>query len=360
MKQNMKKTKQLLSAILLGTSVLLASACSLNPPTATEGAQSGSSIESSAAATPTIPYEERTLIRIATLKGPTGMGMVKLFDDNDNKLTENRYETLIVGTPDEIVGKISSGELDIAAVPTNLASTLYNKTSDNVQLLAINTLGVLYILEKGDTVKSIADLKGKKLYASGKGATPEFVLNYILKQNGIDPATDLTIDYKTEHSELLALAASGMADLVLLPEPFVTTLLAQDKGFAKKLDFTQEWANATTAAGVEDSVLAMGGIIVRKEFAVNNKAAVDAFLAEYEASVQYVNANVDAAAELIVKYGIMAAAGSAKIAIPSCNIVYIDGSSMKTQIAEFYKVLFATEPKSIGGKLPGDDFYYSK
>ncbi|MHB8962135.1 MAG: ABC transporter substrate-binding protein [Saccharofermentanales bacterium] len=356
----MKKTKMVLSALLLGASVILASACSTVSPTATQGAQSGSSIESSEAPTPTIPYEDRSLIRIATLKGPTGMGMVKLFDDNDNKLTTNRYETLIVGTPDEIVGKISSGELDIAAVPTNLASTIYNKTTGNVQLLAINTLGVLYILEKGDTVKTIADLKGKKLYASGKGATPEFILNYILKQNGMDPASDLTVEYKTEHSELLALAASGMADLVLLPEPFVTTLLAQDIGFAKKLDFTQEWADTTTAAGVQDSVLAMGGIIVRKDFAINNKAAVDAFLAEYEASVQYVNANLDAAAELIVKYGIMAAAGPAKAAIPSCNIVYIDGSDMKIQIAEFYQVLFDTEPKSIGGKLPEDDFYYSK
>jgi NitT/TauT family transport system substrate-binding protein len=354
------KTKSILFTLLLGAAVILASACSTASPTATQGAQSGSSIAESAAATPTLAYEERTLIRIATLKGPTGMGMVKLFDDNDNKLTANKYETLIVGTPDEIVGKISSGELDIAAVPTNLASTLYNKTTGNVQLLAINTLGVLYILEKGDTVQSVADLKGKKLYASGKGATPEFVLNYILKQNGLDPATDLTVEYKTEHSELLALAASGMADLVLMPEPFVTTLLAQDKGFAKKLDFTQEWANASVAAGVEDSVLAMGGIIVRKDFATDNKAAVDAFLMEYEASVRFVNDNLDAAAALIVKYGIMAAAGPAKAAIPSCSIVYIDGNDMKTQIQEFYQVLFAAEPKSIGGKLPGDDFYYSK
>ncbi|MHB1453033.1 MAG: ABC transporter substrate-binding protein [Saccharofermentanales bacterium] len=354
------KTKNILSVMLLIAVLILASACSAVAPTATQGAQPESSIGGSVAATPTLSYEERTLIRIATLKGPTGMGMVKLFDDNDNKLTTNRYETLIVGTPDEIVGKISSGELDIAAVPTNLASTLYNKTSGNVQLLAINTLGVLYILEKGDTVRTVADLKGKKLYASGKGATPEFVLNYILTQNGIDPQTDLTVEYKTEHSELLALAASGTADLVLLPEPFVTTLLTQDKGFTKKLDFTQEWASATTAAGVQDSVLAMGGIIVRKDFAADNKAAVDAFLAEYEASVRYVNDNLDAAAELIVKYSIMAAAGPARSAIPSCNIVYIDGADMKTQIAEFFKVLLATEPKSIGGKLPGDDFYYSK
>ena len=318
------------------------------------------SVSSNPSPTNPVAYENRTLIRIATLKGPTGMGMVKLFSDNEAKTTANRYEPLIVGTPDEIVGKISSGEIDIAAVPTNLAATLYNKTGGKVQILALNTLGVLNILEKGDTVKSIADLKGKTLYASGKGSTPEFILNYILMQNGIDPAKDLTIIYKTEHSELATLALSGGANLVMLPEPFVTTVLSKDSGFKSVLDLTKEWSATTKKTGVNDSVLAMGCVIVRKDFADANKAAVNAFLTEYEASINYVNESMDDASVLIEKYGIMDSSALAKIAIPNCNIVYIDGVTMKTQIANLYNVFFMADPKSIGGKIPEDDFYYTK
>lgn len=306
----------------------------------------------------TPPYEERPVIRIATLKGPTGIGAVKLFADNEAKLTANRYETLIVGAPDEIVGKITTGQLDIAAVPTNLAATLYNKTEGEVQLLALNTLGVLYILEKGDTVSSVEDLRGKKLYATGKGSTPEFILDHILTENGIDPENDIDIEYKTEHSELLTLAASGNADLVLLPEPFVTTLLSRNVGFVSKIDLTSEWDALASQDGQQAGVLAMGGIIVRKEFAENNKAAVDAFLKEYEDSVKYTESSPDETAALVVKYGIMADEGLAKQALPGCNIVFIGGDEMKGKIGELYEVFVAADPKSIGGKLPGEDFYY--
>ncbi len=345
----------MLAAALACAATVSTSACGAVSPTAPAGSDAFSSQAASG-----VPYEERPLVRIATLKGPTGMGMVKLFDENDSKQTANRYETLIVGTPDEIVGKISSGAIDIAAVPTNLAATLYNKTSGGVQLLALNTLGVLYILEKGGTVSSVADLKGKTLYASGQGATPEYILDYILEQNGIDPEKDLTIEYKAEHTELMTLAASGMADLVLLPEPFVTTLLGQDKGFAKKIDLTVEWEKATQAAGISGSVLAMGGLIVRKEFAENDPDAVRSFLTEYKASVDYVNAQPAAAAQRIVRYGIMASAALAEAAIPSSHIVYVDGAEMKAGIRPFYQILLDTDPKSIGGSIPPDDFYYMK
>ena len=308
--------------------------------------------------TGTVKYEDRTLIRIAALKGPTGMGMVKLFADNEAKTSLNRYNPLIVGAPDEIVSKISSGEIDIAAVPTNLAATLYNKTNGKVQLLALNTLGVLNILEKGETVKSISDLKGKTLYATGKGSTPEFILDYILQQNGIDPVKDITIIYKTEHSELATLALSGGADLVLLPEPFVTTVLSKNAGFKNVIDFTDEWITATLKTGIKDSILSMGCVIVRKEFADANKAAVSAFLKEYEASIEYTNQYIDETAVLVEKYGIMASSALAKIAIPNCNIVFIEGEVMKTQIANLYNIFFMADPKSIGGKLPEDDFYY--
>jgi len=335
---------------------------SSTPADSSSNPSKSSSAGTSAKATPTnaVAYENRPLIKIATLKGPTGMGMVKLFSDNEAKTTANRYEPLIVGTPDEIVGKISSGEIDIAAVPTNLAATLYNKTSGKVQLLALNTLGVLNILEKGDTVKSIADLKGKTLYATGKGSTPEFILNYLLIQNGIDPAKDITIIYKTEHSELATLALSGQANLVLLPEPFVTTVLSKNAGFKSVIDMTDEWSATTRKTGIKDSVLSMGCVIVRREFAEANKAAVDAFMAEYKTSISYVNESTAEASLLIAKYEIMASSALAKIAIPNCNITYIDGEVMKTQISNLYNVFFMADPKSIGGKLPEDDFYYIK
>jgi NitT/TauT family transport system substrate-binding protein len=357
----MKKGKKQILTILSIILVLgLVTGCAAG--TATPAASTVSSSSASVEATPTeqAAYENRTLVRIASLKGPTGMGMVKLFSDNEAKKTANRYEPLIVGAPEEIVAKISSGEIDIAAVPTNLAATLYNKTGGKVQILALNTLGVLNILEKGETVKSIADLKGKTLYASGQGSTPEFILNYLLLQNGIDPKKDITIIYKTEHSELATLALSGQADLIMIPEPFVTTILSKDAGFKSVIDITDEWTMTTRKVGIKDSVLSMGCVIVRLDFAEKNKAAVDAFLTEYEASIRYVNDSSDAAALLIAKYEIMASAELAKIAIPNCNITYIDGEAMKTQIANLYNVFFMADPKSIGGSLPGDDFYYSK
>jgi NitT/TauT family transport system substrate-binding protein len=265
MKKNIKTTiKNKIFALISAVSILVFATvgCTTATPTDKASSEVSSISQSSAVSSKSdTPYESRTLIRIATLKGPTGMGMVKLFSDNEAKTTANRYETTIAGAPDLIVGKISSGEIDIAAVPTNLAATLYNKTGGKIQILALNTLGVLNILEKGDTVKTFADLKGKKLFASGKGSTPEFVLNYLLLQNGIDPLKDVTIEYKTEHSELATLALSGKADLVMIPEPFVTTILSKNIGFKSILDLTTEWSFVTEKLGIKDSVLSMGALL---------------------------------------------------------------------------------------------------
>lgn len=328
-----------------------------NSPTPDES-PSSSDVSSSTPDPLEIPYEQRPLIRIASLKGPTGMGMVKLFSDNENKKTANRYETSIVNAPDEIVAKITTGEIDIAAVPTNLAATLYNKTNGNVKLLALNTLGVLYIMEKGNEIQEFSDLEGKTIYASGQGSTPEFILNYLLIQNGLTPGENVTIEYKSEHSELATLALTGNADVIMIPEPFVTNILAQNAGFRNALDLTEEWNNTTSKLGIKDSVLSMGGLIVRKEFLENNKDAVDAFLDEYKNSIDYVNANLDNAAALIEQYEIMPNQSLAKLAIPRSNIVFIEGEVMKNQISNLYNVLFMANPLSLGGSMPEDDFYY--
>lgn len=292
-------------------------------------------------------------INVYALKGPTGIGMVKLMNDNDGT-----YAFTLAGATDEIVSAVASGAADIAAAPTNLASALYNKTSGNVQLLALNTLGVLSILENGDSIQSIADLAGKTVYSTGQGATPEYVLRYILEANGLTDS--VTVEYKAEHSELATLAAAGQADIVMLPEPHVTSVLSQNENMRIALDITDEFAAATTLDGQSDTTMSMGCVIVRRDFAEANPEAVLAFLDAYSQSVTFVQENIDEAAAMVEAQGIMPKAAVAKKAIPNCHIVFIEGEEMKTQIQPFFEILFNANPKSIGGSLPGDDFYYAR
>ena len=298
---------------------------------------------------------DKTAVRVTALKGPTGMGMVGLMDSAEKGETANDYEFLdFASAPDELTGLIVGGNVDIAAVPSNLASVLYNRTEGGIKLIALNTLGVLYILEKGDSINSIDDLRGKTVYASGQGATPEYALNYILEQNGIDPENDVTIEYRAEHSELASLILAGEADIVLLPEPFVTNVTMKDESIRRAIDITAEW----DAAAGGQSLLTMGCLVVSSEFAENNPAAVKTFLEEYAKSVAFVNSDTAAAAELIVKYEIAANVELAQKAIPGCNIVCITGTEMVEKADGFLKILFDYNPKAVGGALPGDDFYY--
>lgn len=302
----------------------------------------------------------KELVKVAALKGPTGIGMVKLMEDSKAGTTANDYDFELLGAPDEIVAKLTSGSVDVAAVPTNLAAVLHSKTNGNIKLIAINTLGVLYVLENGNSVQSIADLKGKTISTSGQGATPEYALNYLLEQNGLVPGQDVTVDFLSEHAELATLVATGKADLAMLPEPFVTSVMAKNSDVRIALDVTEEWRQATAKAGTSGAELTMGCLVVRKEFAEANKEALDTFLTEYEASTAFVNDNVGEAAEMVATNGIMADAALAEKAIPGCNIVYIDGDAMRQSAMVFYDVLFGANPKSVGGKLPSDDFYYTK
>ena len=304
---------------------------------------------------PSSTPEEKIAIKIAAQKGPTGLGMVKLMRDSEEGNTANTYDVTIAASPDAAVSMISSGEADVAALPSNTASILYNKTSGNIQLAALNTLGVLYVVTNGEVVGSIADLKGKTVYSSGQGATPEYAMNYILTENGMTPGTDVDVEYKADHSELAASLLAGNAKVAVLPEPFVTQVTAKNPEIKVALNLTEEWDKV---AG-DKSVLTMGCLVVRKDFAEKNKEAFDAFLDEYRDSVDFTNSNVDEAAQLSEKYDIMPAA-VAKKAIPNCNIVYIDGEEMKQKMPDFLDILYTANPKSVGGELPGDDFYYTK
>jgi len=306
------------------------------------------------------PPAQKTKINIATIMGPTGISMAKLMKDSDEGNALNDYEFLVASSPDQIVGKLTSGEVDIAALPSNLAAALYNKTNGKINLIAINTLGVLYILDGTDSVKSVADLKGKTIYATAQGSSPEFILNYILSKNGIDPQKDITIEYMAQHAELAALMASGDVEIGMLPEPNVTSVLSANESFKIAIDLTSEWKKIAADEGRTDSVLAMSAIVVSTDFLEKNPDAVDAFLKDYENSVNYANQNVDAAADLCEEYGIVPKAAVAKKAIPNCNLVYIAGENMASNIQEYYEVLFEADKASIGGALPDEGFYYTK
>ena len=311
------------------------------------------------------PAEDPVTVRVAALKGPTAMGMVKLMSDSDaaaesgEETTGNTYDFTLAASADEVSPKLMQGELDIACVPANLASVLYNRTDGGIVTLAVNTLGVLYIVENGNSVQSMADLAGRTIVASGKGSTPEYALRYLLSENGIDPDTGVTIDWKSEHSECVAALASGAATIAMLPQPFVTVAQTQLPDLRVALDLTEEWDALDNG-----SALLTGVVVARADFVEEHPAAVEEFLTSYAESVEWVNANTAEAAELIGGYDIVDAAVAEK-ALPYCNIVCITGSEMKDMLSGYLQVLFDAAPASVGqdaetgeGGLPGDDFYY--
>lgn len=293
-------------------------------------------------------------VRIAGLKGPTTMGLVNLLDMERSGKASQHYDLQLYGAADEIVPKLIKGELDMAAIPANLASVLYNRTEGAIEILAVNTLGVLYIVETGDSVQSLADLRGKTVYATGKGSTPEYTLLYLLEKAGLDPEKDLTIEFKSEPTEVVALLKAQPDAVAMLPQPYVTAAQAQVEGLHIAVDLNEAWEAAETG-----SKLLTGTIVVRREFAEANPAAVEAFLTEYRASTSYVNENVAEAAQLVEKYGIAAAAIAEK-AIPYCNITCMEGAEMKAALETYLGVLYEKNLESVGGKLPDDAFYYEK
>ena len=299
------------------------------------------------------PTEAAVPVRLGAMTGPTGIGMVKLFDDAD-KDTASPYTYTVKGAADELTPLLLQGELDIVSVPANLASVLYNKTEGKVKALAVNVLGVLYLAEyNSHEINSLADLKGKTIYATGKGSTPEYFLRYVLTQNGLDPDTDVTLDWKSEPSEVLAVLNGQGSGIAMLPQPYVTAAAAQlGEGFQVKLSVSEEWQKVSGGTPCTTAC-----ILVRSQFAEENPAAVERFLADYADSAAWVNENVEAAGDLCGQYEIVKAP-IAKKAIPQCNIVSITGSDMKAALGSCLEVLFQQNPAAVGGALPQDDFYY--
>ena len=291
---------------------------------------------------------------IAALKGPTAMGLVKLMQDSESGETSgNDYTFTLAGSADEVTPALIKGELDMACVPANLAAVLYNKTEGEIEVLAVNTLGVLYIVENGESVQSMADLKGKTIVAAGKGSTPEYALRYLLAENGIDPDSDVTIDWKSEHSECVAAMASGQATIALLPQPFVTVAQGKIEGLRMALDLTKEWDALDNG-----SSLITGVIVARRAVVEENPAAVNEFLKDYAASVDWVNASTADAAALIGEYGIVDAAVAEK-ALPYCNIVCLTGADLLEALPGYLEVLYNADPAAVGGEMPDNSFYFA-
>lgn len=296
--------------------------------------------------------DTKTVVRMATLKGPTGIGTAKLWADDDAGKAKNDYTVTLCTDPTEVLNGVVEGSYDVAAVPLNMASVLYNKLNGGVQILAINTLGTLYMLATQE-LADISALEGKTIVTAGQGATPEYVLNYLLEKNGL---TDkVTVEFKSEHAEVATLAATAGADdqtVYMLPEPNVTATLIQNQALKTVLDVSSAFESAS---GVS---LAMGCIVAKKEFVEQNQAAIDAFLTEYKASVEYTATNLDDTATLCETYGIIPKAAVAKQAIPRCSITCVTGADMQKIATENLNVLLAANPKAIGGALPADDFWY--
>ncbi len=332
----MKKLALIVLAILLTLSMF---ACTKEAP------KTEDSSEAAPASEPTAVSEPAEPVRVAALAGPTGMGLAYMMQDMKDK-----YSVELFTAPDQVTAKIINGEIDISAVPINLASVLYNKTNGKVKVIAVNTLGVLYILENGNTVSSISDLAGKTIYATGQGSTPEYVLNYLLEANGLKDSVQ--VEYIADNTELITKLANGTVQIAMLPEPHVSVAMAQSSDVRIALKVNDLWNEKN------DTQLVQGVYIVRSEYLDAHKNQVDAFIADAEASANKVLTQDDAA-KVIVEQGIIPKEPIAKKAIPNCNITLVKDADMKAYVSAMLQVLFDANPKSVGGKLPDDVFYYA-
>lgn len=310
-------------------------------------------VASEAEAGETVLDYDGTTIRVGSLKGPTTMGLVNLMKDSDNGSSEGTYTFTMASDPSEIVASVASGDLDIAMIPANLTSTLYNKTNGGVSVIDINTLGVLYVVTGDESIASMADLAGKTVLTTGQGATPEYAMNFLLKENGI---TDCTLEFHSEATEIAALLKEDPGKIAVLPQPFATAALLQNDALRTAFSLTDAWDQAVSENG---SRFLTGATIVRNDFLEEHPGAVNVFMKEHAASADKANTDTEGTAELVAEYGIVEKAAVAAKALPNCNIVCITGEDMKTALSGYLQVLYDADPTSVGGSLPGDEFYYT-
>lgn len=323
--------------------------------TQTESTVADVTAESTAAsAEETSQNTDGTVVRVASLKGPTSLGLLFLMDKANKGETANTYDFRMATGADEILPLMVKGDLDIALIPANVASILYHKTQGGVEVIDINTLGVLYMVSGEDGLMDFTDLKGKTIYLTGKGTTPDYVLQYLLNANGMS-VDDVTLEYKSEATEVASVLAEDPTAIGLLPQPFVTAACMQNDALKVIFDLNEEW---NKVQGVSGSSMVTGVTVVRKEFLEENEEAVKAFMEEHKASAEAINADPATGAALAVEAQIVAKESIAQKAIPDCNITYMDKAEMKQALSGYLDVLFHQDSQSIGGGLPESDFYY--
>lgn len=293
-------------------------------------------------------------VNLYVLSGPTGIGAMNLWAAADAGETANTYHITMPGANDEVVAALSNGQADIAAVATNLAATLYNKTDGGVTVLAVNTLGVLSLLGNGGEAASIADLVGRTIYAPGQGANPEYILRYVLRGNGLDPDRDVTLRFVGEGSELLTVWQTDPEAVILAPQPVATSILMQNENARTLFDMTEEWDKVSGG----ESTLMMGCVIVRNAFLQEHPDAVTLFLQEYAASIEKAQSDAAGTAALCEQYGLIPKAALAEKALPYCGLTFVTGAEMKAGLSGYLQVMFDADPRSVGGAMPDDGFYY--
>ena len=298
---------------------------------------------------------EKEPMRIGLLNGPTAIGAVMLMNEMDNGTVFGNYEFQIYTTPDEVMAKIISGELDVAAVPVNMAGVLYNKTKGQVLIGAVNTLGTLYLVENGTSINSMKDLSGKNIVMAGQGAVPEYVLQYILNKAEV---MDYTIEFVQSHAEAVAALVGGKGELALLPEPFISVATAKNSSLRVAVDIAEEWDIYSYEEEEVSNTLPMGCIVVRNEYLNKNQKEFNKFLDEYGYFVEVATDEPAVSAEYVVKYGILEDKEIAERAIPNCNISYVEGSKMLRLVDNFFTIMYEADPRSIGGAMPDKDIYY--
>lgn len=297
--------------------------------------------------------DKKLEVNVGSLKGPTTISLAKMIEDEDDYDSDDlaHYNFEMFTMPEEIVTKLSNDELDIAAIPANLASTLYNKTEGKIQVAAINTFGVIYIVDNSDSINTINDLEGKTIYAVGKGTTPEGVLTTVLKENNIE---NVNIEFKQEPAEILAILASGEDKIAMLPEPFVSVVMNKNDKVKRKISMADEWKKINN-----NSEQVTGVLVARKEFIDNNPRIFKEFLEDYEDSIEDVIDDLDDVSKIVEQLGIIPQ-GLAYSSIPNIDIRYMDGNKMEDTLSNYLEKLFEFEPKLVGGQVPDEGFYYKK
>ncbi len=333
----MKSTRKILALLLALLTVLSFAACGNDDAV----------LDESITDAPVTDSVREYKTKIAAMNGPTGLGLAHIKETRAFAFDVEYY-----ADPQDVAPLLIKGEVDIAALPLNLAANLYKKTGGKIQMLAINTLGVLHVLSKDESIKSIADLKGKTVYATGQGSTPEYIIDYILRKNNLEPGKDVTIEFKSAHNELATLAVEGSVELCILPEPFASNVLSKNTELHRVIDLTDEWEKVSTAQ------LAQGCIVARTDYIEQHPDLLKEFMMYYEASISFINNPNNNGIVFLAKYGYFDSAELALETVPNCNIVYMTGEEMKKTASENYAVLYEADPASVGGEIPADGLYY--